>query len=332
MNTSQASGTGTLTDRYVAEVVRRIPAGRRGDVAEELRATIADTVEARGPAGPGDEADRADPAGRERVEREVLAEMGDPVRLAAGYADRPVALIGPELFPTYVRFLTVLVSTVLPVVVVAGAVLDVVDGRAVGEVIGGAVGAVLSVGAQMIAWLTVVFAVIERSGALGGAVAGRVGGAWTPDDLPDHRVPKRRGAAAYTGVAWHALLIALIVWQHTARPYRTDGGARVDVLDPALWSGWIWPILAGLAGLVALDAVRAVRVWTRSLAVWSAVAQGAFSLALAWVLHRQELFNPAFLADFNGGWKTPGSFYTVAVVVVLAVGAGDAVKRFREAV
>lgn len=253
--------------------------------------------------------------------------MGDPIRLAARYADRPLALIGPGLYPTYVRLLTVLLSTVLPVVTAVSAGLDVLDGQGVGEVIGGAVGAVLSVGAQMIAWLTVVFALIERSGKRPG-----VGGeAWTPDDLPDRGVPKERGAAAHVRVAWHALLIALIVWQHTAQPYQTDGGTRLDVLDPGLWSGWIWPILAGLVGLVTLDAIRAVRVWTRSLAVWSVGAEAAFALPLAWVLHRQELFNPAFLSDANGGWQAPQFFYTVAAVGVLAVSAGEVVKRFREA-
>ncbi|MFE7785106.1 hypothetical protein [Streptomyces nigrescens] len=220
-----------------------------------------------------------------------------------------------------------MLSTVLPVVTAVGAVLDVLDGQGAGEVIGGAVGAVLSLGTQMIAWLTVVFALVERSGKR----AGTVGGAWTPDDLPERRVPKKRGAAAYAGVVWHALLIALIVWQHTAQPYRTDGGIRLDVLDPGLWSGWIWPILAGLVGLVTLDAIRAVRVWTRALAVWSVCAEAAFALPLAWVLHRQEFFNPAFLSDVNGGWQTPDSFYTVAVAGVLAVGAGEVVKRFREA-
>ncbi|MFG3532966.1 HAAS signaling domain-containing protein [Streptomyces sp. NPDC047917] len=315
MSKLHASGTGTLTDRYVVEVVRRIPTGQRGDVADELRATIADTIEARGPAAP------------ETVEREVLTEMGDPIRLAARYADRPLALIGPRLYPTYVRLLTVLLSTVLPVVTTTSAVLDVLDGQGVGEVIGGAVGAVFSVGAQMIAWLTVVFALIERSGKR----ADTVGGAWTPDDLPERRVPKERGTAAYAGVAWHALLIALIVWQHTAQPYQSDAGTRLDVLNPGLWSGWIWPILAGLVSLVTLDAIRAVQVWTRSLAIWSAGAQAAFTLPLAWVLHRQELFNPAFLSDANGGWQTPQFVYTVAVVGVLAVGAGEVVKRFREA-
>lgn len=315
MSKLHASETGTLTDRYVVEVVRRIPADQRGDVADELRATIADTVEARGLADP------------ENAEREVLTEMGDPIRLAARYADRPLALIGPRLYPTYVRLLTVLLSTVLPLVTALSAVLDILDGQGAGAVIGGAVGAVLSVGAQMIAWLTVVFALIERSGKRAGAV----GSAWTPDDLPDRRVSKERGAAGYAGVAWHALLIALIVWQHTAQPYQTDGGTRLDALNPDLWSGWIWPILAGLVGLVTLDAIRAVRVWTRSLAIWSAGAQAAFTLPLAWILHRQELFNPAFLSDANGGWQTPQSLYTVAVVGVLAVGAGEVVKRFREA-
>lgn len=310
-----ASGTGALTDRYVAEVVRRIPAGQRGDVADELRATIADTIEARGPAD------------SEAAEREVLTEMGDPIRLAAQYADRPLALIGPGLLPTYVRLLTVLLSAVLPVVTAVSAVLDILDGRGAAEVIGGAVGVVLSVGAQMIAWLTVVFALIERSGKR----FGTVGGAWTPDDLPEPRVPKEHGVAAYTGMAWHALLIALIVWQHTAQPYRTDEGIHLDVLEPGLWSSWIWPILAGLVGLVTLDAIRAVRVWTRALAVWSIAAEAAFTLPLAWVLYRQEFVNPAFLSDFNGGWQTPDSFYTVVVLGVLAVGAGRVVKRFREA-
>ncbi|MFF3172271.1 hypothetical protein ACFVQ0_06585 [Streptomyces sp. NPDC057900] len=316
MRTPSAPGTGTLTDRYVAEVVRRIPAGRRGDVAEELSATIADTVEARGP---------NDPA---TAEREVLTEMGDPIRLAAGYADRPLTLIGPGLYPAYVRLLTVLLLAVLPAVTAVGAVLDVVDGRGAASVIGGAVGTVLSLGAQLVAWLTVVFALAERSGKRPGA-PGRA--LWTPDELPESRAPGSRGALAYAGTAWHALLIALIVWQHTAQPYRTDAGVHLDVLEPGLWSGWIWPVLAGLAGLVALDVIRAVRAPTRALAVWNIAAEAAFTLPLAWILYRREFFDPAFLADVNGGWHTPDSFYTVAVLLVLVGGARGVMRRLAEA-
>ncbi|MFD7721134.1 HAAS signaling domain-containing protein [Streptomyces sp. NPDC059814] len=313
------SGTGALTDRYVAEVVRRIPAGRRGDVADELRATIADTVEARGPEDP------------EAAEREVLTEMGDPVRLAARYADRPLALIGAGLYPTYIRLLAVLLLTVLPVVVAVSAVLDVLDGKGAGAVIGGAVGTVVSLGAQMIAWLTVVFALAEWSGKSSGKSSGAPGRAWTPDELPRLRATKERDATVYAGLSWHSLLVALIVWQHTAQPYRTDSGTHIDVLDPGLWSGWIWPVLAGLAGLVVLDVIRAVRAPTRSLALWNIAAQAVFTLPMAWILYRREFFNPAFLSDVNGGWQTPDAFYTVVVLLVLAGGAREVVRRFREA-
>ncbi|MFD0024927.1 HAAS signaling domain-containing protein [Streptomyces sp. NPDC058382] len=314
MSKRHVPGTGALTDRYVAEVVRRIPAGRRGDVADELRVTIADTVDARGPAD------------AEATEREVLTEMGDPVRLAADYADRPLALIGPGLYPTYVRLLAVLLLTVLPVVTVMSAALDILDGQGAGAVIGGAVGTVLSLGAQMIAWLTVVFALAERSGKRFAAP----GRAWTPDDLPEPRNRKEREAQGYAGLAWHGLLLALIVWQHTAQPYRTDGGTHIDVLDPDLWSGWVWPVLAGLAGLAALDVIRAVRTPTRSLALWSIAARVVFTLPLAWVLYRREFFNPAFLSDVNGDWQVPDAFYTVVVLLVLVAGVREVVRRLGE--
>ncbi|PSK97707.1 hypothetical protein CLV63_107100 [Murinocardiopsis flavida] len=312
--------TTTLTERYVHEVVRRIPAGQRDDVAAELRGTIADTVEAR------------EPAATDEAERDVLTEMGDPALLAARYADRPTVLIGPDLYPTYIRVLVLLLTAVLPVVTAVAVVLDVIDGAGLGTVIGTGIGTVITVGAQMVAWLTVVFALVER--AQGSAAPERRASPWSPDDLPEHRPSDRGGVGACAAAIGNALLIGLIVWQHTAAPYRAGGagGDRLQVLDPGLWSGWIWPILAGLAGVVVLELVRvAARGWTVQRAAWYAAAEALFALPLAWVLYRQEFFNPAFLTDFNGDWTTPDSFYTAAVLVVLAVSAGAVITRFREA-
>src|SRR5690606_35974891 len=66
----------TFTDRYVHAVTRTLPEQQRGDVADELRASIADQIEDRLEAGA--EADEA--------ERDVLNALGDPDALAAGYA------------------------------------------------------------------------------------------------------------------------------------------------------------------------------------------------------------------------------------------------------
>ncbi|MFD4141328.1 HAAS signaling domain-containing protein [Streptomyces sp. NPDC058572] len=316
--------TSTLTERYVHEVVRRLPADQRDDIAEELRATIADTVEGRNPADP------------KSVEREVLSEMGDPVRYAARYADRPLALIGPDLYPSYIRLLVTLLATVLPAITIGLMLLEVMDTDDLGAAIGTGIGTLLTVGSQMIAVVTVLFAVAERRLRHNkGSAAGPA--AWTPDDLPEVRQADRGGAtAAVAAAVWDALLIGLIVWQHTAKPYRADGargnGEPIEVLDPGLWSGWIWPVLAGLVGLVAVELGRvAARGWTVRLAAWYALAQATFTLSLAWVLHQQMFFNPAFLADVKTLWTTPGPVYNGAALIVLVMGASAVVKTFRAA-
>src|SRR5690606_7305232 len=80
--------SGTLTDRYVYAVIRSLPESQRADIERELRASIADAIETRIEAGEAPEA----------AERATLTELGDPMRLAGEYADRPSWLIGPKYF------------------------------------------------------------------------------------------------------------------------------------------------------------------------------------------------------------------------------------------
>ena len=81
----------TLTDRYVWGVLRAVPETQRPDLEPEIRALIADALEARSAVDAGEV-----PAAAERA---VLAELGDPEVLAARYTDRSLFLIGPALLP-----------------------------------------------------------------------------------------------------------------------------------------------------------------------------------------------------------------------------------------
>lgn len=309
--------TSTLTERYVHEVVRRLPADQRDDIADELRTTIADTIEARDPDRP------------EAAEREVLKEMGDPIRHAARYTDRPLALIGPDLYPTYIRLLVLLLTTVLPVITAVFVLLELVDDNGLGAAVGAGVETVFTVGAQMVTVLTVLFAVAERVGHRKGTLIRTTD--WTPDDLPETREPDKGGVGALMTAVWYALLLGLIVWQQISEPYRTDGTEeRIAVLDPDLWSGWMWPILAGLAGLVALSLVRVVtHRWTTRLAILHAAAQALFVLPLAWILHQRQFFNPDFLADVTD--NTTPEVYTGVALIVLVASLVSVVKSFRAA-
>lgn len=269
----------------------------------------------------------SDPA---EAEREVLTEMGDPIRLAARYADRPLALIGPDLYPTYIRLLTMLLSVVLPIAVLVTVGLEVVDNGSVGDVISAGIGAILTVGGQMIAWLTIVFALLER--VVTKEQLAKDAKPWTPTDLPESRESAKHSFGAYVAGMWDFILIGLLVWQHTARPVAIDGGDRVEVLDPALWTGWIWPILAGLAAIAVTQFIRATKPsWTMTLATWHAVAHAVFALPLVWILYQHAFFNPAFLNGLDQEWLSTNSFHTVAAVAVLAVSAIEVYKRYREA-
>ena len=92
----------SLTDRYVDATVRDLDQAQRHDVERELRTTIEDMVDARVRDGAGD---------RAVAEREVLLELGDPMRLAADYAGRPLDLVGPRAYPQWRRVTTLLLST-----------------------------------------------------------------------------------------------------------------------------------------------------------------------------------------------------------------------------
>ncbi|MFT8395973.1 permease prefix domain 1-containing protein [Propionibacterium sp.] len=125
----------TLTNRYIAAVIRTIPQRQRNDVARELGASIADQVDARVAAG--EETATA--------EREVLTDLGDPDALAAGYTDRPLQLIGPHYYLAWWRLLKVLWA-IVPVCAAFGVALGMtLAGEPTGHIIGSVAGLVISV-------------------------------------------------------------------------------------------------------------------------------------------------------------------------------------------
>lgn len=117
----------SLTGRYLAAALRGISDGQRADVERELRSSIADAVEGRVEAGED----------RIAAETAVLEGLGDPARLAAGIAGRPLYLIGPDLFVAYRQLLVTLLSIVVPIVAVVMAAVELSSGRRVRPRAGG---------------------------------------------------------------------------------------------------------------------------------------------------------------------------------------------------
>ena len=105
-----------LSERYVQAVVRAVPAAQRADLEPEIRALVADAIEAKTA-----ETELTDA----EAERAALTDLGDPAVLAAGYTGRTAYLIGPSLYPEWRRILSVLLPIIVPIAIATPPIVGV---------------------------------------------------------------------------------------------------------------------------------------------------------------------------------------------------------------
>lgn len=290
----------SLVDRYVLTALRRVPEQQRADIDRELRASIADAVDARVDGG----------ATYDAAVDETLRELGDPDRLADRYADRRNHLIGPELFGVWRRLLTMLYTVVLPIIVTVAIVAEIIDGGSIGEIFGTAAVSLITASVHLGFWTTLVFAVMERSG-LG---RGELGLAWAPENLPEYTDGRTVTSQLVVDLTWIALLIVGLVLQQftfTAEP----------VLDPANWSFW-WPYLIVVLILEAGYAVWVHRMTVRThvVTVVNAVLALLGAVPLIWLLATDRFFNGDYVFTAMGDASIE-QWASRALIVVIAVAA-----------
>lgn len=307
--------THPLVERYVAAVSARLPADQRTDVGDELRGSILDSVE--------DRLDHDPTADREAVVRDVLLGLGDPAVLAQGYAATPRYVVGPENYDTW-RGLVLAISLVAaPITAVVTLVARIWAEDPYLEAIIGSAWTGFTVAVHVAFWVTLTFWIIERTGTEVDAGADP----WTPDDLPELPRDRTIGLKELVGgVGFLVLVLAWLPWQHYRSPVDDVSGQRVPLLDPALWSGWLWGFVALVVLAVVVELIKyAVGHWTLAvtlLAVAADVLMGAFLVAL---LTTQTIVNPA-LSTTGEVTTTVDATVLVVSLVVVAIGVGEAVR------
>ncbi|ALX66408.1 permease prefix domain 1-containing protein [Microbacterium sp. XT11] len=275
-----ATATATLTERYIAATVRSLRPEAQADVRAELEASIGDAVEAR--------VEQGEP--RDAAERAVLTELGDPARLAAGYADRPLHLIGPRFYLVWWRLLKLLLSIVPACVFLAVALGQVIAQAPVGKVIADSLLAAGGAALHICFWTTLVFVVLERTGSTTAIDE------WSVDQLPEAATDGAGRSELIGSLVFLAAAVGALFWDRL-RGFVVVDGEGMPILAPDLWPWWIGALLL----LIVAEAVFAVMIyrrrgWTIAAAVVNTVLAVAF---LAWalvLLVTGELINPAFLS------------------------------------
>lgn len=296
-----------LIDRYVAAATGRLSSSEREVKAAELRGTIASMLAARGSTD-------------EQVEREVLAELGDPSELSAPYAGRPRYLIGPALYGPYIKLLRTLVAIVASVVFAAtlfAELLAATDGAGWGIL--RALGAAIQTGVAIAFVVTLVFALLERAGK-GAAEIGLPEKPWSPESLPEAGGKRQITLGEFiASLVFLTVFVALVVWQESHSPY-TAGGEAIPFLDPSLWEAWIPVFFVLIAVNMGIEVWKYVAGrWTLPLVVVNVLTNVLFAGFVVLLLETQQVVNPDFAAALEAevGGDVPWELTRVALIVLV---------------
>ena len=314
----------TYTERYLAAALRGIPERQKTDVERELRSSIGDAVDDRVAAG-------EEP---EKAEREVLEELGDPARLAAGMADRPTYLIGPGLFPAYRALLTLLLTIVVPLAGVVSAVVELAHGGQIGSILVAGFGTALTVAVNLFFWVTLIFAIGERYESMRDVTPTAANGRWTVDRLPS--VPSTRisvGDTVEEVVPLVVGIVGLLVLRGLTWTDTTTGQA-IPILAPALNDFWLPYLVAAFAALVGFRLVLyMLGRWTIAMAVAFTVLQLVFALPVVYLALSGMLINPQFAAALGYPQLSDGSGWPMILIAVgvVVVTGWEIFDAFRQA-
>ena len=163
-----------LVDTYVYEVTRRLPQKSREDIGMELKSSIEDMLSA----NPSEEEIKG-----------ALGKLGNPAILAASYRGKPMYLIGPNVYDSYIQTLRI----VIPIVILVVTMINIIEAvfalqgndviMSILQALSDTVVDIILASIQTFFWITAVFFVIDRTVKEEDLTA--KGTTWSPDSLKD---------------------------------------------------------------------------------------------------------------------------------------------------
>ncbi len=194
----------------------------------------------------------------------------------------------------------------LPVVFVVLFVIGFIEGG-IGQAFGGATWVTLTVAVHLGFWVTLFFAIAERSKDTKTTDALDSSMAWTLDSRPrcpstSTGSPTKRLGELIPQVVFLLFFGGAIIWQQFNSVFLDAAGQPIPALDPQLWSFWL-PFLLVIVALELFFAVAlyAVGRWNWALAIINIVLNLVSAIPLIWLLVTHQLFNLPFFEQF--GWE-----------------------------
>ena len=289
-----------LIERYVYDVIRRLPEKERDEVSKELKSNIYDML--------------PDSAGQNEI-KSILYELGPPVSLAEKYRQKPRYLISPSIYDDYVRALKWILPMVGVIVLVIGMILGIIDtiqydARDLSYMIRNILSKGISLGVsavfQALFWTTAGFVIAERTSAKAGKSKEQE---WKIEDLPE-MPPDGKGRIPLSDsipelavtVVFSAAAILLCLGIFPVAFIIQDGDIQVQSLfSPEFLAGCIPAIvIMALFGILECISKIKYRQWT-PLVCGAVIVSNVISTAImVYLINRPGLFSTEFTAFVQG--------------------------------
>lgn len=306
----------TLIDRYVQEVGRYLPEKNRSDIRDELRSILNDMLD-----------DRARQAGRaadEEMMVELLREYGEPAKVAASYG-RPRYLIGPGIYPQYIKVLNIVFFALTIAFVVLfgiGLMTSAWDMQGFTDSLVDTIANLASAFLTGFAFVTLVFLIIER------ASEGKVAEAekWNPRDLPQvEDEMTAQPVSLIVGIVFSLIFLYLFnfSFDKVLIYWITDGGMQSMRFLSDAFRSYIPYISILLGADILLSLWVVIRGRWSSLTKWLEVAT---NLATAGLAGRMLLPPALVLSESELGQQVSGDFLSGFTITDLHSGIALAVR------
>jgi hypothetical protein len=276
-----------MIDRYIYAVTRHLPESIRDDVSKELRSNIEDML----PEG-----------ANENQVKEVLEKLGNPARLADEYNPGKRYLIGPGLYSSYLYLLKLvagIAALTLGCIALFSWVFNPPSVQDSAKLVSDVISAVFEGALQGAFWVTLVFAIMERSGVHEGNNP-FIKKKWTLKDLP--RVPdsdkKPISRVATTIEMIFTVLCAMVlIFKPEAICFSFHGSKLIPILNTERLKSYIIVII--LLAVIRLGILVWKTIspyWGISLAAANAVHNAALCVLVLLMVSDTNLVNNEFLA------------------------------------
>lgn len=286
-----------MIDRYVYAVTEHLPEDTREDVSLELRANIEDML-------PEDST--------ESDVRVILEKLGNPTNLANEYSQKKRYLIGPALYDNYFTVLKLVIYIVTIVfaciTLLEWALNPPFDGKFSQVSIQFFLDLIITPFQGFIQgflWVTVVFAILERTGVNEGRLTfGKK--KWSPDDLPDVLTSSKCKISRIETVFsmfCTAFFTALIYFQSQLIGLYIKGDKGLTLVAPLFVSERLKSYLTIIIIFAMIQFCIFIwkfisMKWTFPLAIANTINNLALSILACIILSDNSLFNQDILSKF----------------------------------